>query len=153
MIYLTISLILMLFIVIYTIFYGINKKKNQGVSSKGTIKKALGINIALFILVVTVAILVLVPKIALGLTGTIPNAESAIGAVNPSAGLGYLACGLCTGLACIGAGYAVGQVGSAALGVVSEDQTLLGKTLIYVGLAEGIAIYGLLISIMILSRL
>jgi len=44
-------------------------------------------------------------------------------------------------------------VGSSALGAVSEDPSILGKTLIYVGLAEGIAIYGLIISIMILSRI
>ena len=56
-------------------------------------------------------------------------------------------------MATIGAGYAVGSVGSAALGAVSEDQKILGKTLIFVGLAEGIAIYGLIVSILILGRL
>ena len=56
-------------------------------------------------------------------------------------------------MATIGAGYAVGAVGSSALGAVSEDQKILGKTLIFVGLAEGIAIYGLIISILILGRL
>lgn len=68
-------------------------------------------------------------------------------------GLGFIAAGLCTGLATIGAGYAVGAVGSSALGAVSEDPKILGKTLIFVGLAEGIAIYGLIISILILGRL
>ncbi|PKM48156.1 MAG: ATPase, partial [Firmicutes bacterium HGW-Firmicutes-6] len=56
-------------------------------------------------------------------------------------------------LACVGAGYAVGVVGSAALGAVSEDPKILGKTLIFVGLAEGVAIYGLVISIMIIGSL
>lgn len=74
-------------------------------------------------------------------------------AVNPNAGLGYLAMALSTGLATIGAGYAVGAVGSSALGAISEDPKLLGKTLIYVGLAEGIAIYGLIISIIIMGQL
>jgi V/A-type H+-transporting ATPase subunit K len=68
-------------------------------------------------------------------------------------GLGFIAAALCTGLATIGAGYAVGAVGSSALGAVSEDPKILGKTLIFVGLAEGIAIYGLIISILILGRL
>ena len=68
-------------------------------------------------------------------------------------GLGFLAAGLSTGLATIGAGYAVGSVGSSALGAVSEDPRILGKTLIFVGLAEGIAIYGLIISIIILGQL
>lgn len=77
--------------------------------------------------------------------------ESAV--VNPNAGLGYIAMALSTGLATIGAGYAVGAVGSSALGAISEDPKLLGKTLIYVGLAEGIAIYGLIISIIIMGQL
>ena len=67
-------------------------------------------------------------------------------------GLGLLAAALSTGLACIGAGIAVAFVGAAALGVVGEKPDLLGKTLIYVGLAEGIAIYGIIISILILFR-
>jgi V/A-type H+-transporting ATPase subunit K len=70
-----------------------------------------------------------------------------------SAGMGFIAAAISTGLATIGAGYAVGAVGSSALGAVSEDPNILGKTLIYVGLAEGIAIYGLIISIIILSKI
>ena len=65
-------------------------------------------------------------------------------------GLGLIAAALSTGLACIGAGIAVAYVGAAALGVVGEKPELLGKTMLYVGLAEGVAIYGMLISILIL---
>jgi len=43
------------------------------------------------------------------------------------------------------------MTGSAALGAISEDQSLLGKSLIFVGLSEGIAIYGLIVSILILG--
>ena len=68
-------------------------------------------------------------------------------------GLGLLAAALSTGLATIGAGIAVAISSSAALGAISEDSGLLGKTLIFVGLAEGIAIYGLIVSILILGRL
>ena len=67
-------------------------------------------------------------------------------------GMAYLAAALSTGLATIGAGIAVAVAGSAALGAISEDSKLLGKTLIFVGLAEGIAIYGLIISIMIMYK-
>ncbi|MDH8679321.1 ATP synthase subunit C [Fusibacter bizertensis] len=74
-------------------------------------------------------------------------------ATNSSAGLGYIAAALSTGLATIGTGYAVGSVGSSALGAVSENPKILGKTMIFVGLAEGIAIYGLIISILILGKL
>ena len=65
-------------------------------------------------------------------------------------GLGLIAAAISTGLACIGAGIAVAFVGAAGLGVVGEKPELLGKTMLYVGLAEGIAIYGLLISFIIL---
>ena len=77
-------------------------------------------------------------------------AESAAPAVN---GLGLMAAAVSTGLATIGAGYAVGAVGSSAIGAISEDPKNLGKTLIYVGLAEGIAIYGLIVSILILGKI
>ncbi|MDF2531126.1 MAG: ATPase [Clostridia bacterium] len=83
----------------------------------------------------------------------IPDIVSAWAVEADGAGLGFLAAGLSTGLATIGAGYAVGSVGSSALGAVSENPKILGKTLIFVGLAEGIAIYGLIISIIILGRL
>ena len=59
---------------------------------------------------------------------------------------------LATGLAAIGAGIAVGIAGAAAIGAMAEKPELLGRTLIIVGLAEGIAIYGLIISFMILTR-
>jgi len=72
---------------------------------------------------------------------------------NQGNGLGLLAAALSTGLAAIGAGIAVAIVGSAALGAISENPKLLGKTIIFVGLAEGIAIYGLIISIMILNKI
>jgi len=66
---------------------------------------------------------------------------------------GYIAAALATGMSSLGAGYAVGVVGSAAVGALAEKPELLGRVLILVGLAEGIAIYGLIISILILNRL
>lgn len=68
-------------------------------------------------------------------------------------GFGLIAVALSTGLACVGAGIAVATVGSSAVGAISENPKLLGKTIIFVGLAEGIAIYGLIISIMILNQI
>ena len=70
----------------------------------------------------------------------------------PSAADGALGAALATGLACIGAGIAVGIAGAAAIGGITEKPEILGRTLIFVGLAEGIAIYGLIISFLILSR-
>jgi len=57
------------------------------------------------------------------------------------------------GLSCLGAGYAVGRVGAAAMGAASEKPELLTRSLIFVALAEGIAIYGLLIAILLWIKL
>ena len=86
------------------------------------------------------------------LTGSRAQAAEVVPAVAAGAndGLRYLAAALSTGLATIGTGIAVAASASAALGAISEDASLLGKTIIFVGLAEGIAIYGLIVSILIL---
>jgi V/A-type H+-transporting ATPase subunit K len=82
-----------------------------------------------------------------------PGIASAESSANSSSGMGFLAAALSTGLSAIAAGYAVAVVGSSAIGAISEDPNIVGKTLIFVGLAEGIAIYGLIVSIMILAKL
>ncbi|HLJ73421.1 MAG TPA: ATP synthase subunit C [Thermoanaerobaculia bacterium] len=66
---------------------------------------------------------------------------------------GFAAAALSAGLAALGAAYAVAVVGAAAMGAVAEKPETAGRALIFVGLAEGIAIYGLIIAIMILGRL
>jgi len=66
---------------------------------------------------------------------------------------GLLAAAVSTALAALGAGYAVARVGTAAIGALAEKPELFGRLLIFVGLAEGIAIYGLIVSILILNRL
>lgn len=72
---------------------------------------------------------------------------------NPAAGLGYIAAALAVGIGSLGAAIAVGMSASAAVGAISENPQVFGKAMIFVGLAEGIAIYGLIIAIMILSSL
>ena len=69
-----------------------------------------------------------------------------------SSGLGLIAAALAIGLSAIGSGIAVAVVASSAVGAISENPSLLGKTVIFAGLAEGIAIYGLIIAIMIISK-
>lgn len=66
---------------------------------------------------------------------------------------GYVSAALAVGLSCIAAGIAVGLIGSSALGAISEKPEISGKALIFLGLAEGIAIYGLIVSIMILGKI
>ncbi|MDO5337918.1 MAG: ATP synthase subunit C [Eubacteriales bacterium] len=68
-------------------------------------------------------------------------------------GLGYIGAALVTGLSGIGSGIAVASSASAALGAISEDGSLFGKSMIFVAMAEGIALYGLIISFMILGKL
>ncbi len=63
-----------------------------------------------------------------------------------------LAAALSTGLASIGAGIAVSGTGAAAVGAIAEKPEAFGRSLIFVGLAEGIAIYGLVISFLVLPR-
>ncbi len=66
---------------------------------------------------------------------------------------GLAAAAVSTGLSSLAAGYAVAKVGTAAIGALAEKPDLFGRLLIFVGLAEGIAIYGLIVSILILNRL
>lgn len=128
-------------IVLSTIAAGVYFLK-KGYKENTKMKHFLQFNLKVFIPLMVVGVLVLIPDIAM-----------AAGTGNSASGWGYIAAALSTGLACLGCGVAVANVGSAALGAVSEDEGMLGKTLIYVGLAEGIAIYGLVISIMILGTL
>lgn len=68
-------------------------------------------------------------------------------------GPAYMSAAVAVGLACIGSGYAVAKIGSAGMGAISEKPEMMGRVLVFVGLAEGIAIYGLIIAIMILNKL
>ena len=64
----------------------------------------------------------------------------------------FIGAALVTGLCCIGTGIAVGPAATAAIGAISEDEHMMGKAIIFVAMAEGIAIYGLLVAFMILGR-
>ena len=61
-----------------------------------------------------------------------------------------LAAGLATGLGSIGAGIAVSGTGAAAVGAIAEKPEAFGRSLIFVGLAEGVALYGVIIAILVL---
>jgi V/A-type H+-transporting ATPase subunit K len=80
-------------------------------------------------------------------------AAAAAGEISIGQGLALLGIGLPTGLAAIGAAIAMGPIGSAALAVIAEKPEMFGRTLIYIGLAEGIAIYGLVMSILLLGKI
>ena len=65
-------------------------------------------------------------------------------------GLGFIAAALATGLSALGAGIAVAYAAPAAIGAFSENKENFGKAMIFVAMGEGVAIYGLLISIIII---
>lgn len=85
--------------------------------------------------------------------GETAAADTAETGLSTGAGLGMLGAALVTGMSCIGAGIAVASSASSAIGAVSENPKAFGKALIFVALAEGVALYGMLISIQILDKI
>ena len=84
------------------------------------------------------------PEVATALAG---------GEVSDGLGLALIGIGIPTALSTVGAGIAVGPIGAASLAALAEKPEMFGRTLIYLGLAEGIAIYGLVMSILLLDRI
>ena len=117
-----------------------------GEKNRGRYKTTIGLNAFFFFGTMLIAVAVMFA----GSTSVQAAANTGAGLAT---GMGYLAAALVTGLSCIGVGIAVASAASAALGAISEDQSILGKSLIFVGLAEGVALYGLIISFMILGQL
>ncbi|MCI8373164.1 MAG: ATPase [Lachnospiraceae bacterium] len=116
-----------------------------GERSRKRYKKSLAFNVFMFFgtFVLASVIMLATPVAAAEVTETMSIGK----------GLAYIAAALAVSLSGIGGGIAVASAASAALGAISEDSSLLGKSLIFVGLAEGIALYGLIISFMILGKL
>ncbi len=80
-------------------------------------------------------------------------AEDAAAASAASSGaIKYLAAAIAVGLACIAGGMAVGKIGAAAMGAMSENPELSGKALPFVGIAEGICLWGMLVGVLILFK-
>ena len=122
----------------------------KGEQTKARYKKTLALNGALFFGLMVFTGIMMFSGSAFA-AETAETAAAAAGGL--STGLGYLAAGLSIGLACVGGGIALASASSAALGAISEDSSILGKSLIFVGLAEGVCLYGLIIAFMILGQL
>ena len=118
-----------------------------GEKSRRRYKRAIGVNAFFFFCAFAIASIMLLGG------PDVQAAEAAASGSGLAEGLGYIAAALVTGLSCIGGGIAVASAASAALGALSEDSSILGKSLIFVGLAEGVCLYGLIISFMILGNL
>jgi len=80
-------------------------------------------------------------------------AGEAVSGLSTGSGLGMIAAALATGLSGLGGGIAVASSGAAAIGAISENPKVFGQALIFVALAEGVALYGLIISLQILAKL
>lgn len=116
-----------------------------GEKTQGRYKSALAANILMFFGTMALAVIFI-------FSGNAYAAEEAA-AASSATGLGYIAAALSIGMSCIGGGIAVSAAASAALGAISEDSSILGKSLIFVGLSEGVCLYGLIIAFMILGQL
>ena len=117
-----------------------------GEKTKGRYKTALGVNLFLFFGTMILAAVLM-------FSGSAMAAEETAAAGVSAAGLGYISAALSTGLSCLGGGIAVSAAASAALGAISEDSSILGKSLILVGLADGVRLYVLIIFFMLLGNL
>jgi V/A-type H+-transporting ATPase subunit K len=120
------------------------RKAVSELEGKRRIRKLITISFAIMVIAV---LSVLIVSVAMAQTGQ----KHAAGDSN-SLGWAFLAAAIATAFGCVGAGIAVAYVGAAAVGAVGEKPEVAGRTLIFVGLAEGIAIYGLIIAIMILGK-
>lgn len=120
------------------------KRKKSG--KPVSIKKSILVNACSFI--GCMVLMILVMPAFVGAEGAAEEAAEAADGL--AKGLQYLGAALSTGLATIGTGIAVGGAAPAAIGATSEDDKNFTKSLIFVALGEGVAIYGLLISILIL---
>ena len=90
------------------------------------------------------------------LSGLALASGEAVGAgaiASSAAGMGYLSAAISVGVGCIGGGVAVASSASTAIGALSENPKIMGKAIIFVALAEGIALYGMLIAIQILNKI
>ena len=116
-----------------------------GEKSRKRYKRAIGTNAFFFFGAFAIASIMLLGG------PNVQAAEAVTADAGFATGMGYLAAAIVTGLSCIGGGIA--SAASAALGAISEDSSVLGKSLIFVGLAEGVCLYGLIISFMILGNL
>ena len=86
------------------------------------------------------------------LLGVVDPAQAATTAASRSSGDAFIGAGIAVAGSTIGAGVAVSYTGSAALAAIAEKPEMLGRSLVIVGLAEGIAIYGLIVAVILIGK-
>ncbi|MDH3672921.1 MAG: ATP synthase subunit C [Gammaproteobacteria bacterium] len=112
------------------------------------LKGAVGANLLIFVIAQVGLVLLAIQDVMAQ-----PAAAEAGKEISVGLGLALIGIGMPTAVATIGAGIAVGPVGAASLAVIAEKPETFGRTLVYLGLAEGIAIYGLVVTILLLGQI
>jgi V/A-type H+/Na+-transporting ATPase subunit K len=90
--------------------------------------------------------------LVLMLSGVVDPAQAATTATSRSSGDAFIGAGIAVAGSTLGAGVAVSYTGSAALAAIAEKPEMLGRAMVIVGLAEGIAIYGLIVAIILIGK-
>jgi V/A-type H+/Na+-transporting ATPase subunit K len=129
------------------IYFEINPL-SQSANAPRWLKSTVAINLLTFVIAQLGLLFLGVQEVMAEPTVTQTAHEISIGM-----GLAMIGIGIPTAFASIGAGIAVGPVGAASLAVIAEKPEMFGRTLVYLGLAEGIAIYGLVVTILLLGKL
>ena len=144
--FLIVAVLVGLLPIIPAVIFFLRDRKNEPAKATRTLSLGLnGFNLIVGLMVAAVGILWLASPSTVIAAGF----AQATAVADPYA---TLAAALSTGLGCIGAGIAVASTGAAATGAIAEKPETFGRSLIFVGMAEGVAIYGLIIAFMILNR-
>jgi V/A-type H+-transporting ATPase subunit K len=136
--------------VVGMIVLGIVLEMNRGraLAPPRFLRNAVIVNLGLFAFALAGVVFIGIGEVSAQTQAATAGAEISIGK-----GLALIGVGIPTAFASIAAAIALGPVGSSALAVLAEKPEMFGRTLVYLGLAEGIAIYGLVISILMLGRI
>ncbi len=126
----------------------------KGITTGTAAKNAVIFNLCAFFGVAILMIILPLSNVSLAAeVSEVAEGVANIVGVSTGTGMAYLAAALVTGLSSIGAGIAVAAAAPAAIGAFSEDPQAFGKALIFVAMGEGVALYGILISILIINSL
>jgi V/A-type H+/Na+-transporting ATPase subunit K len=128
------------------LYYEFNPPSKQAPAARKRMQGILATNLLLFV-AAQLGLLLLGIQDVMAATPVVAN-EISVGM-----GLAMIGAGIPTAIATIAAGIAVGPIGSAALAVITEKPEMFGRSLVYLGLAEGIAIYGLVVTILMLAKI
>ena len=122
-----------------------------------TFKSMKGINTAFSVLAAILLIIglivVLAPNGLMAQEAAQQEAQATRLTGHSGAAMAVLAAGLALGISVIGAAIALSKIGSAAVAAIAEKPEITGRVIVFAGLAEGLAIWGLIIAVLILGKI